>query len=60
MRDGARDALAGYLYQILAAAGIGARAHGGLDDLDQLTCDLVLLARQSRILHEVHDLDVVL
>jgi hypothetical protein len=60
MRDGARDALAGYLYQILAAAGIGARAHGGMDDLGQLTCDLVLLARQSRILHEVHEQDVVL
>jgi hypothetical protein len=60
MSDGARDALAGYLYQIFAAAGIGARAHGGLDGADQLTCDLVLLARQSRILHEVHGEDVVL
>jgi hypothetical protein len=60
MSDGARDALAGYLYQILAAAGIGARAHGGMDDLGQLTCDLVLLARQTRILHEVHEQDVVL
>jgi hypothetical protein len=60
MSDGARDALAGYLYQILAAAGIGARAHGGMDDQGQLTCDLVLLARQSRILHEVHQEDVVL
>jgi hypothetical protein len=60
MSDGARDALAGYLYQIFAAAGIGARACGGLDDTDQRTCDLVLLARQSRILHEVHGEDVVL
>jgi hypothetical protein len=60
MRDGARDALAGYLYQIFAAAGIGARAHGGLDDDDHLTCDLVLMAQQSRILHEVHGEDVVL
>ena len=59
MSDGARDALAGYLYQILGATGIGARAHGGLDDADQLTCDLVLLAQQSRILHEVHE-DVLL
>jgi hypothetical protein len=59
MNDGARDALAGYLYQIFGAAGIGARAHGGLDDADQLTCDLVLLAQQSRILHEVHE-DVLL
>ncbi len=30
-----------------------------MDDLDQITCDLVLLARQSRILHEVHGVDVV-
>jgi hypothetical protein len=60
MSDGARDALAGYLYQILAAAGIGARAHGGMNDLDQLTCDLMLLARQSCILHEAHGEDVVL
>jgi hypothetical protein len=59
MSDGARDALAGYLYQIFAAAGIGARAHGGLDDADHLTCDLVLLARQARILHEAHGEDVV-
>lgn len=60
MTDGARDALAGYLFQILGAAGLSARACGGIDDLDRLSCDLVVLARQARILHEVHGEDVVL
>jgi len=60
MVDGAREALAGYLYQILAATGLSARARGGMDDLDELTCNLVVLARRSRILHEVHGQDASL
>ena len=60
LSDGAREALAGYLYQIIGGAGLSAHGSGGHDDVRGLDCELVVLAEESRILHEVHGEDVVL
>src|SRR5437660_1439691 len=60
MADGARDALGGYLYQIVGGAGLTARAVGGVDERGDLTCSLIIEARRSRVYHELHGEDVVL
>src|SRR4051794_17058287 len=60
MSDGARDALAGYLYQIVGGAGLAARALERSDEHGIILCSLIIEARKSRVLHEVHGEDVVL
>jgi len=60
MSDGARDALAGYLYQIVGAAGLSARAIERSDERGNLTCALVIEARGAKVLHEVRGQDVMM
>jgi energy-coupling factor transporter ATP-binding protein EcfA2 len=58
MIDGARNALGGYLYQILAGAGLAARAVECRDE-QELLCALIIEARNARILYEMHGEDLV-
>jgi hypothetical protein len=61
MSDGARNALGGYLYQIVAGAGVAARAvEVSGEDEGELLYSLIIEARNARVLHEVHDEDIVL
>src|SRR5437763_1332255 len=61
MSDGARNALGGYLYQIVGGAGLAARAvEVSDDDRGDLLCALIIEASQARVLHEVHGEDLVL
>lgn len=61
MIDGARNALGGYLFQIIAGAGLAARAHEVSDDnREELLYSLIIEARNARVLHEVHGEDLVL
>lgn len=60
-QDGARNALGGYLYQIVAGAGLAARAvEVAKDDPSELLYCLIIEARNARVLHEVHGEDLVL
>jgi hypothetical protein len=61
MNDGARNALCGYLYQIVAGAGLAALAVEVSDDEQgDLLCALIIKAREARILHEMHGQDLLL
>lgn len=61
MIDGARNALGGYLYQIVAGAGLAARAvEVSGEDQGEFLYSLIIEARNSRVLHEVHGEDLVL
>jgi hypothetical protein len=61
MSDGARNALGGYLYQIVAGAGLAARAVEVSDDeRGELLYALIIEARNARVLHEMHGEDLVL
>jgi hypothetical protein len=60
MSDGARDALAGYLYQIIGAFGLKARAIDGADEKSELLCTLFIEAERARVMHEVHGQDVLI
>lgn len=61
MIDGARNALGGYLYQIVGGTGLTARAVDLSDDEEgELLCELIIEARNARVLHEVHGEDLML
>jgi hypothetical protein len=61
MSDGARNALGGYLYQIVGGAGLAARAvEVSGEEGGELLYALIIEARNARVLHEVHGEDVVL
>jgi hypothetical protein len=59
MADGARDALSGYLYQFLGAAGLIARARNSADDHAADAGGLEVSARRGSVVHEQADMDVV-
>jgi hypothetical protein len=52
MRDGARDALAGYLYQIVGTASLRARAIKVTDSREELSCELIELVQKGTLHHE--------
>src|SRR4029077_5123130 len=61
MTDGARNALGGYLYQIVGAAGLSARAVVVSDDERRdLLYVLIIEARNACVLHEMHGEDLML
>jgi hypothetical protein len=57
VRDGARDALVGYLYQLVGVAGLQARALNFREMNDELNCELINWIRRGPLLHEIfgHD-----
>jgi hypothetical protein len=59
MADGARDALGGYLYQFLGAAGLSARRRdlGGKLDIDDQRREVA--SGKGLIVHEKNDMDVI-
>lgn len=61
MPDEARNALGGYLYQIVAGAGLAARAIEVSDnERGELLYTLIIEARNARVLHEVHGEDLMI
>jgi len=52
--DGARDELAGYLYQLVAVTGLTAKARNCIGEKDIHAGELTLLAKEAKILHEAH------
>ena len=61
MNDGARNALGGYLYQIVAGAGLAARTVDvSVDEPGELLYALIIEAKKARVLHEMHGEDLVL
>ena len=66
MRDGARDALSGYLYQFIQVAALRAAATlrvsvtGSSDDQDDLSCSLIADVGRGELLHERFGQDAVI
>jgi len=57
MADGARNALAGYLYQFVGAAGLVARAQRSKDAQDRRSTSFFAKLRGSTVVHELADMD---
>lgn len=57
MADGAQNALAGYLYQFVGAAGLAARAKNPDDAQHRRSAGFFARLRESSVVHELADMD---